>query len=117
MSKVNHQLTAEDRRKTRIRAKVRGTAARPRMSMFRSVKYTYLQLIDDERAVTLASATENELKDKGTKTERAIAVAKLLAEKAKKAGINRVVFDRGAYKYHGRVKAVADALREAGMQV
>jgi len=117
MSKVNHQMTAEDRRKKRIRAKVRGTADRPRMSIYRSVKYTSLQLIDDERAVTLAAATESELTDKGTKTERAIAVAKLLAQKAKKIGIIRAVFDRVAYKYHGRVKAVADTLREAGIQV
>lgn len=100
-----------------MRSKIRGTAERPRLTVFRSNTHTYLQVIDDSSGKTLASATEKEVKVEGTKTVRAVAVAKLLAEKAKKAKIMAVVFDRGSYKYHGRVKAIADALREAGVQV
>ncbi len=115
--KINHNVTREQKRKLRVRAKVRGTAERPRLSVFRSNKYTALQVIDDVKGTTLVSATEKEIKAEGTKTENAIAVAKLLAEKALKAKITRMVFDRGSYKYHGRVKAVADAVRESGVQV
>lgn len=115
--KINHRITAAEKRQTRVRAKLHGTAARPRLSVFRSTKYVYLQAIDDDAAKTLVAASEKEIKSEGTKTERAIAVAKLLAEKAKKAKIHAVVFDRGSYKYHGRVKAIADAVREAGVQV
>lgn len=115
--KINHNVTREQKRKLRVRAKVRGTAERPRLSVFRSNKYTALQVIDDVAGTTLVSATEKEIKATGTKTENAILVAKLLAEKALKAKITRMVFDRGSYKYHGRVKAVADAVRESGVQV
>lgn len=115
--KILHTKTREQKRKLRVRAKVRGTTVRPRLSVFRSNKYTYLQVIDDTQGKTLVSATESEVKAEGTKTQRAVAVATLLAKKAQKAGIKAFVFDRGSYKYHGRVKAIADAVREAGVQV
>ncbi len=117
MSKVNHHQTTAERRAKRVRAKVRGTAERPRVSVHRSNQYMYVQAIDDVKAETVAAATEKEMKEKGTKTERAQAVAKILAEKMKKLNIKAAVFDRGSYRYFGRVKAVADTLREAGIQV
>ena len=85
--------------------------------MFRSNQHTALQAIDDVRGVTLVAAGEHELTEKSSKGARAIAVAKVLAEKLKKENIEAVIFDRGSYKYHGRVKAVADVLRESGIQV
>lgn len=117
MTKINHHITNIERRKNRVRAKLHGTAARPRVTVFRSNKFMSLQAIDDDKGVTLVAASDMELKSKSTKTERAVEVAKLLAERAKKVKITAVLFDRGSYKYHGRVKAVADALRESGIQV
>lgn len=102
------------RRHRRIRARVVGNAAVPRLSVFRSAKHITAQIIDDERGSTIAYA--NDLKiEKGTKTERAIVVGKDIAAKAKEKGIARVVFDRGGFRYAGRVKALADAAREAGL--
>ncbi len=115
--KVNHNISQATRRKLRVRAKLHGTAERPRVSVFRSNQHTALQAIDDVRGATLVAAGEHELTEKITKGARAVAVAKILAEKLKKAKIEAVIFDRGSYKYHGRVKAVADALRESGIQV
>ncbi len=116
--KVNHNLTSKQRRTIRIRSKVRGTAERPRVTVHRSNLTTRLQVINDEVGKTLVSATREDVaKATGTKTELAIAITKALVEKMKKAHITRVVFDRGPYKYHGRVKAVADTLREGGIQV
>ena len=103
----------------RIRATVSGTAERPRMSVYRSNKDIYVQLIDDNAGSTLASASSNDKgmeKAKGTKIELSKMVGKLIAEKAKEAGIEKVVFDRGGYLYHGRVKALADGAREDGLQ-
>ncbi|HAU99032.1 MAG: 50S ribosomal protein L18 [Microgenomates group bacterium GW2011_GWF2_45_18] len=117
MSKVNHQLTRADHRKLRVRGKISGSASRPRLSVFRSNKYTYLQAIDDENSVTLFSATESEIQDGGTKSERAKKITQVLVEKAKKAKVEAFVFDRGSYRYHGRVKLIAEAMREAGMKV
>ena len=117
MSKVNHHITRAKKRKLRVRAKLHGTAVRPRLSVFRSSEHTSLQVINDEAGSTLVTVTEKEIKEKGTKSHRAVAVAKILAEKMKKAKIVAVVFDRGSYQYHGRVKAIADTLREAGIQV
>lgn len=116
-NKVDHTISQTQRRKLRVRAKLHGTAERPRVSVFRSNQHTALQAIDDVRGVTLVAAGEHELKEKVTKGARAIAVAKIMAEKLKKEKIAAVIFDRGSYKYHGRVKAVADALRESGIQV
>jgi large subunit ribosomal protein L18 len=105
------------RRHRRVRGKVAGTAERPRLAVFRSNKGIYAQLVDDDAGKTLVSATWMQLPKsfKGTKTEQATAVGKLVAEKAKKAGLEAVVFDRGGYLYHGRVKALADAAREGGL--
>lgn len=107
------------KRKLRVRKKVSGTGERPRLSVFRSNKYTIGQLIDDITGKTLVSLSLNEVKklhDKKTKTEGASAVGKELAKLAKKAKINEIVFDRNGYKYHGRVKALADGAREEGLQ-
>ncbi|MFL5849656.1 MAG: 50S ribosomal protein L18 [Solirubrobacteraceae bacterium] len=106
------------RRRRRVRAKVRGTAQRPRISVFRSNRGVFLQLIDDEAGRTLAAAnwTEPELKSL-PRMEQATRAGALLAERAKAAGIERAVFDRGGYRYHGRVRAVADGAREAGLAI
>jgi large subunit ribosomal protein L18 len=103
---------------TRIRRKVRGTAERPRLAIYRSVAHIYAQVIDDSAGKTLASASSV---DKGTRTNggnvaAAKAIGKLVAERAKEKGIKQVVFDRGGYHYHGRVKALADAARAAGLE-
>lgn len=101
--------------KTRIRGKVSGTAERPRMSVFRSNKGIYVQLIDDLAGRTLASASSKGLEG-GTKTEVAAKVGKEIAKKASEKGIVAVVFDRNGYLFHGRVKSLADAAREAGLK-
>lgn len=113
LSKSDHRLA----RKRRIRAKVRGTSARPRMSVFRSLQAISVQLIDDDAGKTLFTASTTELKGKGKKnTDSAKKLGELVAKKAKDAKITTVVFDRNAYKYHGRMKALADAAREGGLQ-
>jgi len=114
LSKSNRRL----RIKRRIRKVVSGTAEQPRMSVFRSNKEIYAQLIDDVSGKTLVSASSQEksiASQKGNKVEIAAMVGKLVAEKAVKAGINKVRFDRNGYLYHGRVKAMADGAREAGL--
>ena len=114
-------LTREERRqriKYRIRKKIKGTPQRPRLCVFRSNAQIYAQIIDDvsKKVLVAASSMEKALKNlKGTKTEKSIAVGKLIAEKAKQKGIQTVVFDRNGYLYHGRVKALADAAREGGL--
>jgi len=104
---------------TRIREKMSGTAERPRLNVYRSLNHIYTQLIDDLNGVTLASASsfgkKSEEKHYGGNVEAAKAVGKLIAERAQEKGIKRIVFDRGGYLYHGRVKALADAAREAGL--
>jgi large subunit ribosomal protein L18 len=113
-------VLARQRRHTRVRRKVAGTADRPRLNVFRSATHIYAQVIDDLAGHTLAAASDtdkdlaNEIAGK-SKTERAALVGAAVAERAKKAGVSLVVFDRGGYKYHGRVKALADAAREAGL--
>jgi len=105
------------RRHRRVRGKVRGTAERPRLVVFRSNRGIEAQLVDDDAGRTLAAASWLHLKSfKGNKTEQAAEVGKRLAEAAKKAGIEAVVFDRAGYLYHGRVKALADAAREGGLR-
>lgn len=100
----------------RIRKKVSGTADRPRLSVYRSSKSIYCQLIDDLKSVTLLSASSHELGDETlTKTEQARKVGQLIAQKSEGAGIKSIVFDRGGYLYHGRVKALADGARESGL--
>lgn len=105
------------KRHQRTRAKIFGTAARPRIYVFRSAKHIYLQLIDDEKSRIIASAKDSESKEgRGTKLEKARQVGKLIAKKAKELKIEKVVFDKGGYKYHGRVKAAADGAREGGLK-
>ena len=115
-------LTKNERRlriKSRIRKVVSGTEARPRLAVYRSNKEIYAQIVDDESGNTLVSASSRD-KDisaaKGTKTEKAALVGKALAEKATKAGIETISFDRGGYRYHGRVKSLADGAREGGLK-
>jgi large subunit ribosomal protein L18 len=105
------------RRHRRVRGKIRGTAERPRLQVFRSNRGIFAQLIDDDAGRTLAAASWKELPAsfKGAKTEQAAEVGKRLAAAAKKAGVENVVFDRGGYLYHGRVKALADSAREGGL--
>jgi large subunit ribosomal protein L18 len=104
------------RRHRRVRSKVAGTAERPRLTVFRSNRGIFAQLVDDEAGRTLASAHWTAMDTGGSKTEQAEAVGKALAEAAKKAGISSCVFDRGGYLYHGRVKALAEGAREGGLQ-
>jgi large subunit ribosomal protein L18 len=114
--------TQRRRRHWRVRSRVTGTAARPRLTIFRSNKFIYAQVVDDEAGKTLASANTNQkvLKEAlgGSKlcsVDAAKLVGKTIAEKAKESGVAKVCFDRGPYQYHGRVKALADAAREAGL--
>ena len=101
----------------RIRAKIQGTAERPRLNVYRSLNHIYVQVIDDSQGVTLVSASTVAAKVKtGGNVAAAKEVGKLVAERAKEKGIKKVVFDRGGYLYHGRIKALADAAREAGLE-
>jgi large subunit ribosomal protein L18 len=102
----------------RIRRRVAGTEERPRLAVFRSVNHIYAQVIDDAQGHTLAAAasTEKTLRGKGGNVEGAKLIGKAVAERAKEKGVTKVVFDRGGYLYHGRVKALADAAREAGLE-
>jgi len=116
--RTNTKTTRRKNIRYRIRAKISGTAQKPRLSVFRSNTDIYVQLIDDDKAVTLAAASSKE-KDiaaqAGTKTEKSKLVGQSIARKAKELGIENVVFDRGGNLYHGRVKAVADGAREGGL--
>ncbi|MCX5763815.1 MAG: 50S ribosomal protein L18 [bacterium] len=102
------------RRHIRVRAKVKGTEERPRLVVFRSDKHIYAQLVNDVVQRTIVTVTDSGLT--GKKTEKSVEVGKRIAEKAKAAGISKVVFDRAGYQYHGRVKAVADGAREGGLE-
>jgi large subunit ribosomal protein L18 len=116
MSIQESKLRTRARRAVRTRSKVRGTAERPRLTVFRSNKAMWAQVIDDRTGRTLASASTLNLTEKGlSKTDQASKVGQMLAERAKAAGIERVVFDRGSYLYHGRVKALADGARAGGL--
>jgi large subunit ribosomal protein L18 len=103
------------RRHLRVRKKVNGTTERPRLVVRRSLKHIYAQLVDDSTHRTLMTVSSQDI-DEGKKTERSLEVGKRLAARAKEAGIARVVFDRAGYRYHGRVKAVADGAREGGLE-
>lgn len=113
--RVNHTQRKVLRHK-RVRARISGTAERPRMNVYRSTTHIYVQFIDDVAGKTLAAASSQELKSKGKKSDIAGEVGKLAAEKAQKAGITAVVFDRGAHRYHGRIKSLAEAARAAGLK-
>ena len=110
------KIARRNKIKTRIRGRVSGTAERPRMSVFRSNKGIYVQLIDDLNGRTLASASSKGLEG-GTKTEVSAKVGKEIAKVAKEKGIETVVFDRNGYLFHGRIKSLADAAREAGLKL
>ncbi|MFN2164735.1 MAG: 50S ribosomal protein L18 [Anaerolineae bacterium] len=114
------QAVLRKRRHARVRRRVHGTAERPRLNVFRSLSHIYAQVIDDDRGQTLAAAStlDRELKDKlasANKTEQAKLVGALVADRALAQGIKHVVFDRGGYPYHGRVRALAEASRERGL--
>ena len=118
MTQVASRGAARHKRHERIRLHLAGTPARPRLAVFRSLNHIYAQVIDDASGRTLAAAStvEKELKgSSSTKTEEAAVVGRLVAERAKAAGIQRVVFDRAGFRYHGRIKSLADAAREAGL--
>lgn len=109
---------SRQRRHRRVRKHVVGTTTRPRLAVYRSNRYIYAQVIDDNvgRTVAAASSQEESFRTKTLSTDTATEVGKLVAERAKEAGISSVVFDRGGFKYHGRIKALADAAREAGLE-
>jgi large subunit ribosomal protein L18 len=120
MSKTNPRMSMRLKRKSRIRKNLSGTTGRPRLSVFRSARHIYAQIIDDLQGVTLVSAgsLSPEIKDKLSglkKMEAAREVGKLLADKAKSKGIEQVVFDRNGFLYHGRIKSLADSCRENGL--
>ncbi|MGH7531329.1 MAG: 50S ribosomal protein L18 [Gemmatimonadales bacterium] len=122
MRSIRKIKTAADtryRRHLRVRKKVQGTPERPRLVVFRSSKHIYAQLVDDQRGVTLAGAADTsdgvQVDGKG-KVARSFALGRFIAAKARERGIVRVVFDRGGYQYHGRVKAVADGARKEGLE-
>lgn len=116
MNKEIIKQAKRQRRKGRVRAKISGTEIKPRLSVFRSNRGMFLQLIDDTKSVTLVSAHTAEVKLKDNKTVVGLELGKLLAKKAIEKNIKKAVFDRSGYKYHGRVKAVADGAREGGLE-
>lgn len=123
MKKLKSRKTARTRRKKRIRKHIHGTAERPRLAVFRSLKHIYAQLIDDTANRTLFSVSDlspkvkTEIKEKATNSEKSVLVGKYLAEKALAKKIRKAVFDRSGFKYHGRVKLLAEAAREAGLEL
>jgi len=114
MEKTQYKQTKRVSRHNRIRAKVSGTALRPRLAIFRSNRFVYAQLINDETGTTLA-AVDTRTQKGATLTERSVAVGTLIAEKAKAAGVTEVVFDRGGFRYQGNIAALADAARSGGL--
>ena len=114
MSKLTPK-EARDRRHRRVRGKITGTTERPRLAVFRSNSDVYVQVIDDVKGHTLAAADTRAVND-GDKSAKAKATGVLIAERAKAAGVSNVVFDRGGYLYHGRVKALAEGAREGGLE-
>jgi large subunit ribosomal protein L18 len=119
MPTATSRTSARQKRHSRLRLRVAGSAERPRLAVFRSLNQIYAQVIDDAAGHTLASAssTEAALRDAtGTKTERARRVGTLIAERARAAGVERVVFDRAGFKYHGRIRSLAEGARESGLE-
>jgi large subunit ribosomal protein L18 len=114
-------VAARQRRHERVRAKVKGTASRPRLCVFRSLSHIYVQVIDDDAGRTLVAASDVEktpaaARDGKKKTDVAGAIGAMVAQRAREKGIEKVVFDRGGYRFHGRVKALAEAARKAGLR-
>jgi large subunit ribosomal protein L18 len=119
MATLTTRTAARRKRQQRIRLHLEGTMQRPRLAVFRSLNHIYAQIIDDASGRTLAAAStlEKELRgSRSTKVEEAKVVGRLVAERAKAAGVERVVFDRAGFRYHGRVRSLADAAREAGLE-
>jgi len=116
MIKATDRKVNRSKRHRRVRVNTAGTAERPRLAVFRSLNHLYAQVIDDDGGRTLAAASTVALKTKGNGMEEASTVGKAIADKAKAAGVKQVVFDRGGFLYHGRIKALADAAREAGLE-
>ena len=116
MDRAKQRVEKRARIRERIRSKVTGTAERPRLAVKKSLKYIYVQLIDDAAGRTLATASSKESDSKGANAAAAKAVGALIAKKAKDKGVKKVVFDRGGYLYHGNIKALADAARENGLE-
>jgi len=104
------------RRKARVRVKISGTDSRPRLNIFRSLKHINAQIINDQKGITLASASDTEIKDKAKKSEIAFKVGELIAKKAVEKGVNEIVFDKSSYQYHGRVKSLAEGARKGGLK-
>ncbi|MBU4446793.1 MAG: 50S ribosomal protein L18 [Candidatus Marinimicrobia bacterium] len=121
-TKKNEKITARLRRKRQIRKHVKGTAERPRLAVYRSLNHIYAQLIDDQQSHSILAVSDlsaeikPKIKKETTKTEKSIIVGELIAQKATDKKIKKVVFDRGGFKYHGRIKALADAARNAGLE-
>lgn len=113
---MKRRLTGRTRRKVRIRRKVHGTAVRPRLTVFRSSKYIYAQVIDDTEGRTIASASSAKATVEGNKLDAAKAVGDRVAKACLEKGVEQVVFDRSGYQYHGRVRALAESAREAGLK-
>ena len=119
MSTARSRSAARQKRHSRLRLRVAGSAERPRLAVFRSINQIYAQVIDDSTGRTLAAASSMEAAVKGTggtKTERAQKVGSLIGDRAKDAGVERVVFDRAGFKYHGRIRALAEGARESGLE-
>ena len=119
MTALDTRGAARRKRHERIRLRLTGTVERPRLAIFRSLNHIYAQVIDDSTGRTIAAASSLEAGlrgSNGTKSDHATAVGRLVAERAKEAGVERVVFDRAGYKYHGRVRSLAEAAREAGLE-
>lgn len=121
MSAVANRVQGRKTRHQRLRKKVSGTGERPRLAVFRSLRQIYAQIVNDEKGQTVAAASSLKLAGVGkragtTKTQVARLVGGEIARRAKEAGVSRVAFDRGGYKYHGRIKALADAAREGGLE-
>jgi large subunit ribosomal protein L18 len=116
MIKRTDRKVSRSKRHKRVRVHVAGTSERPRLAVYRSLNHVYAQLIDDGTSHTVASASTVALKAKGNGVSQAQEVGRAIAAKAKAAGVNQVVFDRGGFLYHGRIKALADAAREAGLE-
>jgi len=122
MRRIRRDLSPRKRRQIRVRSKVYGTPERPRLNVFRSANHIYAQIIDDDKGFTLVAASTVEADAKSTipaestKVIEAKKIGEMVARRAKEKGINRVVFDRSGYLYHGRIKALADGAREAGLE-
>jgi len=114
--RIKEKRSKHERRKVRVRAKIHGTHKRPRLVVSRSIDHIYAQVIDDDKGLTIAAASDLKIKSKGKKTDIAREVGKVVAKEAQAKKVKSVIFDRGGNKYHGRVKALAEGAREGGLE-